>query len=95
MVKRFIATDPNTGEVIGEGNLQDIFISNHMEAEWSEDKELPTKVQNVIDALTAAANLLDDISYNSVDMKSRMAGIFAAQAIQLKQQIDTLESLLQ
>jgi len=53
------------------------------------------KVAAVIEALTAACNLLDEISYQDVKASTRIAGLFAGQAIQLKQQIDTLENLIQ
>lgn len=53
------------------------------------------KLAAVIEALTAAANVLDEISYQDVKPSSRIAGLFAGQALQLKQQIDTLENLIQ
>lgn len=74
----------------------DAIVTNHIVRDLTPNPNaLVSKIDAVIEALTAAANVLDDISYNDVNMKSRMAGIFAAQAIQLKQQIDVLESLVQ
>ncbi len=82
----------------GEESLveaSDVIASNFIKRDWLQDAGTASKVGAVIEALTAAANLLDEISHKDVKPTSRIAGLFAAQAIQLKQQIDTLESLIQ
>ncbi len=82
----------------GEESLvesSDVIAANFIKRDWLQDAGTANKVDAVIEALTAAANLLDEISDKDVKPTSRIAGLFAAQAIQLKQQIDTLESFIQ
>ena len=57
--------------------------------------ELANKVLTVINALDAVAKVLDDISFNDVEPDGRMAGLFAAQSLQIQQQIEILESFIQ
>ena len=90
---RLEVTNFETGEkTIVES--QDVIVANFISKE-DVGKDIVDKTNAVIEALAAAANLLDEISYKDVKPTSRIAGLFAAQAIQLKQQIDTLESLIQ
>lgn len=90
---RLEVTNFETGEkTIVES--QDVIVANFISKE-DVGKDIVDKTNAVIEALAAAANLLDEISYSNIPCKSRIAGIYAAQAIQLKQQIETLESLIQ
>ena len=93
-MKRLIFTNFETGE---ESTVEpnEVIAANFIKRDWLQDTETASKLDAVIEALTAAANLLDEISYKDVKPTSRIAGLFAAQAIQLKQQIDTLEGLIQ
>lgn len=93
-MKRLVLTDFATGEK--KEIDTNCIVANHLE--WDlipNSNALVSKIDAVVEALTAAANVLDDISYNDINMKSRMAGVFAAQAMQLHQQINVLESLVQ
>lgn len=93
-MKRLQFTNFETGE---ESFVEpsEVISANYIKRDWLEDAGTASKIDAVIEALTAAANLLDEISYKDVKSTSRIAGLFAAQAIQLKQQIDTLESFIQ
>ena len=93
-MKRLRFTNFETGEE-SQVEASDVIAANFIKRDWLQDAGTVSKVDAIIEALTAAANLLDDISYNDLKPTSRIAGVFGAQAIQLKQQIDTLEKLIQ
>lgn len=93
-MKRYRVFDfeSNTEKVYTEDVVR--IISNYIERADA-SPELVNKLAHVVEALTAASNVLEDISHHDIDNGSRLAGLFAGQAIQLRQQIDTLQNMIQ